>query len=262
MRILLSNDDGFDAPGLVALYDAAVGLGEITIAAPANHQSAAGHAITIRRPLPVQRRPLPGRDDVEVLIIDGTPADCVRLAARKLLAPSQKPQLVLSGLNAGANVGINVFYSGTVAAAAEAAMMNVPAVALSLQVEGHPADFPRATRLVREVLARLLAAGLAPGELINVNIPAVPYTPRGLRVIKQSVSGIQDIYNRHDPDHPVESYLLADEYSFLEHDDDVAALAEGFVTVTPLRVDMTDHDRLDALDCAVGTCGFTIDPNS
>ncbi len=261
MRILLSNDDGFDAPGLAALYDAAVGLGEITVAAPAKHQSAAGHAITIKRPLPVQRRPLPGRDDVDVLIIDGTPADCVRLAVRKLLPEDQKPQLVLSGLNAGANVGINVFYSGTVAAAAEAAMMKIPAVALSLQVEGHTPDYPRATALVRRTLERLLAAGVAPGELVNVNIPAAPPQPRGLRVIKQSISGIEDIYNRHDPDHPVESYLLADDYSFLEHDNDVAALAEGFVTVTPLRVDMTDHQRLDALDRAIEQCNRDVDPN-
>jgi len=251
MRILLSNDDGADAPGLVALYGAVADLGEITVAAPARHQSAAGHAITLKRPLPVERRPLGPLADVTVLSIDGTPADCVRLAARRLMP--QPPQLVLSGLNAGANVGINVFYSGTVAAAAEAAMTGIPAVALSVELAGDEADFARAARIARHVLDRLLAAGLGAGELLNVNIPHAPPTPKGLRVVRQSTSGIEDIYTRHAPDHPAETYLLADEYRFLEYaDDDVAALADGFVTVTPLRIDMTDHSQLAAFDRQLG----------
>ena len=251
MRILLSNDDGADAPGLVALYQVAADLGTITVAAPARGHSAAGHAITLKRPLPVDRRQLGTLEGVTVLSIDGTPADCVRLAARRLMP--QPPQLVLSGLNAGANVGINVFYSGTVAAAAEAAMMGIPAVALSVEPAGGAADFARAADIAREVLDRLLATGLGAGELINVNIPHAPPTPRGVRVVRQSVSGIEDIYKRHAPDHPVESYLLADEYRFIEYaDDDVTALAEGFVAVTPLRVDMTDHSQLAAFDSQIG----------
>ena len=255
MRILLSNDDGVDAPGLAALYEAVADMGTVTVAAPSRHQSAAGHAITLKRPLPVDRGRGGPLRDAAVFSIDGTPADCVRLAARRLLP--QPPQLVLAGINAGANVGINVFYSGTVAAAAEAAMMNLPAVALSVELSDGRADFPRAADIAREVLDRLLAAGLGAGELVNVNIPRAPATPRGIRVAKQSVSGIEDIYNRHAPDHPAESYLLADEYRFCDcADDDVAALAEGFVVVTPLRVDMTDHDQLAAFDSQIGNHAF------
>jgi len=258
MRILLTNDDGVDAPGLAALYNAVADLGEVTIAAPRTHQSAAGHAITLKQALPVQRRCLASRDDAPAIAIDGTPADCVRLAVRKLLP--RPPQLVLSGLNAGANVGINVFYSGTVAAAAEAAIMELPAIALSLQLDETPPDFPRGATIARELIDLLLAAGLAPGELVNVNIPAAPALPRGISVVTQSTSGIEDIYDLHRSDHPVESYLLADDYHFLETDNDVAALAEGFVTVTPLRVDMTDRDKLDALADAIGEHDFADAP--
>ena len=255
MRILLSNDDGVDAPGLAALYEAVADLGTVTVAAPTRCHSAAGHAITLKRPLPVDRTSLSSFRDADVLSIDGTPADCVRLAVRKLLP--QPPQLVLAGLNAGANVGINVFYSGTVAAAAEAAMMNLPAVALSVELAAGDADFARAAGIARDVLDRLLETGIEGGELINVNIPRAPTTPRGVRVVRQSVSGIEDIYNRHLPDHPVESYLLADDYRFLDRaDDDVSALAEGFVTVTPLRVDMTDHSKLAAFDTQIGNHVF------
>lgn len=258
MRILLSNDDGVDAPGFMALYLAVADLGTVTPAAPSRHQSAAGHAITLKRPLPVQRRPLGALTNVTALSIDGTPADCVRLAARRLLP--QPPQLVLTGVNAGANVGINVFYSGTVAGAAEAAMMNIPAVAFSVELVDGQGDFARAAAIAREVLDRLLAAGLGAGELINVNIPHAPTTPRGLCVVKQSVSGIEDVYSRHAPDHPLESYLLADDYRFLESADDVAALGEGFVTVTPLRIDMTDHSQLDAFDAQIGDHVFKTRP--
>ena len=251
MRILLSNDDGIDAPGLAALYGAVADLGTVVVAAPVRCHSAAGHAITLKRPLAVDRTRLSAFENAEVLSIDGTPADCVRLAVRKLLP--KPPQLVLAGLNAGANVGINVFYSGTVAAAAEAAMMNIPAVALSVELAAGDADFTRAAGIAREVLDRLLDAGLENGQLVNVNIPHAPTTPRGLSVVRQSVSGIEDIYNRHAPDHPVESYLLADDYRFLDRaDDDVTALGEGFVTVTPLRVDITDHSQLAAFDTQIG----------
>ena len=255
MRILLSNDDGVDAPGLAALCLAVADLGTITVAAPNRHQSAASHAITLKRPLTVRRRSIPSCPDVTALSIGGTPADCVRLAARRLL--TQPPQLVLAGVNAGANVGINVFYSGTVAAAAEAAMMNIPAVAFSTELFEGRTDFARAAAIAREVLDRLLAAGLGAGELINVNIPHAPPTPPGLRVVKQSISRIEDAYCRHAPDHPLESYLLSDDYRFLDCADDVAALAEGFVTVTPLRLDMTDHAQLEAFDSHIADHRFT-----
>lgn len=138
--------------------------------------------------------------------------------------------------------------------------MELPAIALSLQLDETPPDFPRAAAIARETIDLLLEAALAPGELINVNIPAAPPMPLGISVVTQSTSGIEDIYDRHRGDHPDESYLLADDYRFFETDNDVAALADGFVTVTPLRVDMTDHDKLDALADAIGEHAFTDHP--
>ena len=127
MRILLSNDDGILAPGLAALHAAAKHFGEVTVIAPRSARSASGHSITIHKPLIVQHVPPNGPEKFAGISVDGSPADCVRLAIRRLL--SEPPDLVCTGINAGANVGVNVFYSGTVAGAAEAAMLGIPAVA-------------------------------------------------------------------------------------------------------------------------------------
>lgn len=248
MRILLSNDDGILAPGLAALYGAVADMGEVIVAAPDSPQSAAGHAITIRNPLAVHRVEVDGPPPFAGFSVAGRPADCVRLAVRSLMdAP---PDLVITGLNAGSNVGINVFYSGTVAAAAEAAMLGLPAVAFSTETADGEADFPAAAELCGNVLRRLLAAGLGAGELINVNIPLLGEgRPAGVRVVPQSTAGIEDAYHRDVAHDGSESYRLTDEYSFTaeQENTDAVALAEGYITVTPLHVDMTDHKRLDDL---------------
>jgi 5'-nucleotidase len=248
MRLLLSNDDGVRAAGLGALRSAVADLGEVAVAAPRSPQSAAGHAITLKRAMKVERVRLAGADEAFGMSVDGRPADCVRLAVRNLMpAP---PDLVLAGINAGANVGINVFYSGTVAAAAEAAMLGIPAVAFSAETATGELDFARAAALCRWVLDRLLALGLAGGDLINVNLPDFArIRPRGVRVVRQSRAEIEDLYHVDDAGGEVPSYRLGDEYRFIGHrDDDVTCLAEGYVTVTPLHVDMTNHDRLPALE--------------
>ena len=247
MRILISNDDGILAPGLAALRAAVADLGEVTVVAPDSAQSAAGHSITLKHPLLVQRVRLGGRPGFEGISVDGQPADSVRLAIHKLLDPP--PELVLSGINAGANVGINVLYSGTVAAAAEGAMCHLPAVAFSAQIRDQ-ADFPHIARLCRWVLDRLLEGGLHPGEVVNVNIPALgPGRPKGVRVMRQSTAGLQEDYRLHDAGDGREAYLLADGFGFApgRKDTDVEAVAEGYVTITPLHVDMTNHERMAEL---------------
>ena len=249
MRILLSNDDGIFSPGLAALRGAVADLGKIEVVAPASPQSAAGHAITLRTPLTVQRVRLgAGEGGFDAFSVDGRPADCVRLAVRSLL--SEPVDLVLSGINAGTNVGINVFYSGTVAAAAEAAMLGLPAVAFSAEIADGQADFAAAARLCRWVLDQLLSARISPGQLVNVNIPALgPGRPVGVKVIHQSISGLEDIYHRHEAADGTVSYKLGDEYRFIESEaaSDASCLAEGYITVTPLKVDMTDYARLEEL---------------
>ena len=251
MRILLSNDDGILAPGLAALHAVAAEFGETTVVAPSTPQSASSHSITLKTPLVVHRVQVgDGTDAFWGNSVDGRPADCVRLAVRKLLA--QWPDLVLSGINAGANVGVNVFYSGTVAAAAEAAMLGIPAVAFSAGYDqaGDEIDYARAGAICRHVLDQLLAAGLQRGDLINVNLPTLkPGWPVGIRVVPQSTAELDDVYHHSVDSSGRETYRLGDNYSFAKHydDTDVACLADGYVTVTPLHVDMTLHSRLSEL---------------
>jgi len=247
VRILLSNDDGILAPGLAALHAALRDLGELTVIAPESGRSAVGHGITVHKPLIVQHVPPNGPEEFAGISVDGNPADCVRLAVRTLLA--HPPQLVCTGINAGANVGINVFYSGTVAAAAEAAMLGLPGVAFSADTSGGEVDYPRAAAVCRSVLDRLLAAGLRGGELINVNVPVLGKEAPPVRVAPQSRVEIEDTYEAITDENGRQGYHLGSEYAFAEHGvaTDVALLAAGCITVTPLRVDMTDHARLDAL---------------
>ena len=246
MRILLSNDDGILAPGLAALYEAAQGLGELSVVAPDSPQSAAGHAITLSHPLVVQRLRVGGASGFDGISVDGRPADCVRLAIRNLLPV--RPDLVISGINAGSNVGINVFYSGTVAAATEGAMLGIPSIAVSAAMTGQ-VDFGRIAALTRQVLQKLLAAGLRSGDLMNVNLPPLDGGPsKGICVARQSTAGIEDIYQMQAHEGQ-ESYRLGESYDFAagDLDSDVIRLGEGFITITPLQIDRTDRGRLEEL---------------
>lgn len=248
MRILVSNDDGILAPGLAALQEVAREFGDVTVVAPDSHQSAAGHSITIRGPLAVRRVHVQGEREFTGTSVDGSPADAVRLALFNLL--DDPPDLVLSGINAGANVGIHVFYSGTVAAAAEAAMFGIPAVALSSELTGGEIDFNRDADICRSVLRQLLDRGLGRGDLLNVNIPALERgRPNGIRVGRQSRAELKDTYRRSGGDRDVDYYEIAD-YVFTSHDGrtDASLLRDGYVTITPLRVDLTAHDRLEGLE--------------
>jgi 5'-nucleotidase len=248
MRILLSNDDGILAPGLAALYEAVRDLGDVTVVAPDSPQSAAGHSITITGPLVVRNLHVQGPAPFDGLSVAGRPADCVRLAIFNLL--DHKPDLVLSGINAGANCGIHVFYSGTVAAAAEGALLGVPAVAFSSALTSEEIDFRRDARYCRAVLRQLIDRGLSPGDLINVNVPAIDHgRPKGVRVVPQSTAELRDKYVKARQEGGRTYYEIAD-YNLGTHhaESDASALTEGYVTVTPLKIDRTDHDDLPRLD--------------
>jgi len=264
MRILLSNDDGILAPGLAGLYAAVEDLGEVTVVAPETSRSAAGHSITLQQPLKVQHVTVASEREFAGISVDGSPADCVRLAIKTLLA--YPPDIVLTGINAGANAGINVFYSGTVAGAAEAVMCGIPAVAFSAAVPAGTADFnPHAVGcLCRWMLERILDqplrgcsaalrnhGTLAPGELINVNVPVLtPGRPLGVRVVPQSTAELEDAYHLEKDKRGHRTYRLLDEYGFASSHDgtDLTALAEGYITVTPLHVDMTNREELARLE--------------
>lgn len=243
MRILLTNDDGILAPGLAALYRAVADLGEIDVVAPDDSQSATGHAISVLKPMVVRR--LHVDQTFHGWSVAGRPADCVKLAMLELL--DRRPDLVLSGINAGANVGINVLYSGTIAAAREGALFDVPAIAVSLELS-EELDFGRAGRVARAVIDAILAAGPAPGSCLSVNIPGSHRgEPRGIRCCAQaSVSWEEHYYQQTDPSGQTVYWLdgrLPDEDA--HPDSDMAALRDGYVTVTPLRPNLTDEGQLE-----------------
>ena len=251
MRILISNDDGIEAPGLAALAAEVCDLGEVTVVAPDTVQSGSGHGITVHHPLTVREHPLTvnvdGADRVIAgYSVDGRPADCVRLAAKTL---SDKPfDLVLSGINNGANDGICVFYSGTVAAAAEAAILSMPGVAFSAKLSGGPIDYARAAVYCRWVLGQLLHRGLSAGDLVNVNIPNLhrPGWPKGVRVARMSTAELEDNYILLDESETQRVYKVAEDYDtgYDGNDSDSISIQEGYITVTPLHVDMTRHERV------------------
>ncbi len=245
MRILLTNDDGVLAPGLLALYQALRGLGDLHVVAPHAVQSGGSHSITIRHPLLCSRISLNG--DFQAVSVEGTPADCVKVAVNALLP--KRPDLVLSGINAGQNTGIHVLYSGTVAAAVEAAVMGLPAMAISLQIY-RDMDFDAAARIARGVIEQLLAHELPPGRIYNINLPEPgPGRPRGVRVAPQSTRAMVERLDRRTDPTGREYYWLNGDFASLEDDapTDRVALREGYVCVTPLQFNLTDTALLQQM---------------
>jgi 5'-nucleotidase len=246
VRILLTNDDGILAPGLAALYRELARLGEVEVAAPDTAQSAAAHAITINAALTASRVHV--HQEFWGWSIAGRPADCVKLALDRLI--EQPPDLVVSGINDGANVSINVLYSGTVAAAAEGALLGFPAVAVSL-ARGQELDFDWAARIARSLIEKAVAGPLGPGRLLNINIPDLSSgVPRGIRVAPQAVQRMDDHYERRDgPDGSAQYYLQG---WFKEPDQalraDLSALSQGYVVLTPLHFDLTAREQLSEFE--------------
>jgi 5'-nucleotidase len=245
MLILLTNDDGILAPGLAALYREIACLGDIHVVASDSVQSATGHGITLTSPLPIQRVNV--GDVFTGISVVGRPADCVKLAVSQLLP--RPPDLVISGMNAGANVGINVIYSGTVAAAIEGAFLGLPSIAVSLHLRDDPTpDFARAALFARETIQRILAAGLAPGQVASVNIPGLKAneSPAGIRIVRQCTRGWTDTYERRQDPRGREYFWNSSVFKLgpTEDDTDVAALRDRFITITPLQFDLTNRDLL------------------
>ena len=248
MRILLTNDDGIYAPGLRALRKELLKLGEVVVVAPAAEQSAVGHSVTLTTPLIVQevldedQKPMGWG-------VEGRPADCVKLALRELLP--EPPDLVVSGLNAGSNAGINVLYSGTVAAAIEGAFFQRTSIAVSLEyTRPGPLDFPRAAELARRVIEQIVAHRPAEGTLFNVNIPSPDRGPvRGIKTVPQNVAPYLETFDRRvDPRGRIYFWSGPDFSCPEPHPDtDVIALSEGYVTVTPLQFNLTDAVMLEKM---------------
>jgi 5'-nucleotidase len=246
MRFLLTNDDGIYAKGLSALYQELSKDAECLIVAPEVEQSAVGHAITIFRPLMVRRARKYGQ--FLGYAVTGTPADCVKIGVKEL---SDKPvDLVVSGINPGANVGINVLYSGTVSAATEGMIMGVPSMAISLDAH-KDADFSFAARFARKMATFMLNDYTMKKIAINVNIPNVPEEEiKGIVVTKQGRARlIENFEKRVDPRENI-YYWLAGETKLSEYeeiDSDACALRKGMISITPIYYDLTRYDALKEL---------------
>jgi 5'-nucleotidase len=243
MHILLTNDDGIFAPGLAAMYKRLVRLGEVSVVAPAEGRSGASHSISLES-LMCDKVDLTGK--FVGYSVSGSPADCVKLAVMELT--EQPIDLVVSGINHGANVGVNVYYSGTVAAAMEAAFFSIPSLALSVACE-EDTDFDAAAEYSLGIIEKLLPLGA--GSVININIPMLSKgEPKGVKVVGQSTSGYHEHYTTRRNEHGQTVYQLGGG----NHRDDEAActdttaLIEGFITVTALHFDMTDHEGNQTLE--------------
>ena len=240
--ILLTNDDGFDAPGLVALTEALEPLGRIIVVAPAREQSGAGHAVTLKRPLRVERV------RADRYRIDGTPTDCVHLGVERLTG-GKLPRLVVSGINRGLNVGDDVTYSGTVAGALEGTLLHVPSVAVSAATdEQGRADFGAAASIARRLAGDVLERGLEAGVFLNVNVPRG--RPAGVRVTRQGKRTYRATSEeRTDPSgRPYYWIAGADTTPVGEADGDHRAVGEGFISVTPLHANLTHEPSLETLE--------------
>ena len=241
MRILLTNDDGITAPGLAALRTALRRLGDVVTVAPESEQSAVGHAITLHSPLRVHTASTAA--DGVAYAVNGTPADCVKIALAELL--DDPPDLVASGVNLGPNTGVSVFYSGTVSAAFEGALMGIPSIAVSLNTFEEP-DFRPAAAVGARLAAMILSEGLPDGVFLNVNVPSLPWADlRGVRVVRQALSRFVESYHRRQDPRGREYFWLDGYLEPLEpaDDTDVVALEQGYVSITPLRADLT-HPEL------------------
>ncbi|MGI6657212.1 MAG: 5'/3'-nucleotidase SurE [Desulfobulbus sp.] len=240
--ILVTNDDGVHAAGIRALFDAVSALGRAVIVAPERDNSAVSHALTTNRPLRVVQL------DENIHTLDGTPTDCVSIAVNKIL--DRKPDLLVSGINPGANLGDDISYSGTVSAAIEATMYDIPALAFSLA--GHPPhDFEVAEAVAWKLASMALAMHLPPNSLLNINIPQLPageihgirFTRQGRRIYEDSIQETFDPWGR-------KHYWIGGGTVrwFGGEDTDEQAVRDGYISVTPIQLDLTNVAGLQYLE--------------
>ena len=245
MQILLTNDDGIYAPGLAALESELRRLGEVCLVAPATEQSGVGHSITFLTPLICQE--VFDGDRHRGWAVEGSPADCVKLGVSEFC--DRRPSLVVSGINGGLNAGINVLYSGTVAAAIEGAFFGITSVAVSLEHDEH-AQFEKAARLAVTVIKQILAQQDSRPQLYSLNIPtAAVDNPRGLKVVPMDASPYNERFIKREDPKGRTYYWAANEPPprSADQESDQTALQQGFVTLTPLQYDMTQQRTLEQM---------------
>jgi len=245
LHILVSNDDGIDAPGIFALVQSMKTIGTVTVVAPDKQQSAVGHAITMNYPLRVKEFKKNGK--FFGYAVQGTPADCVKLAVRAIL--KREPDLVVSGINHGSNTAISIIYSGTVSAATEGTILGIPSIAVSLTTYG-PADFRYAAQIARKLALLVTKRGLPPGTLLNVNIPPLnPKEIKGILITRQGKAIWNDTFDHRRDPNDREYYWLTGGLEAVDTDleFDEAAVRGNYISVTPIHYDLTDYKMFETM---------------
>jgi len=247
MHILVTNDDGIEAPGLLALAQAVAPLGKVSVVAPDRNWSMCGHVKTIHRRLPITEAHL--ADGTTALATGGAPSDCVAMAVMGMLP--EPVDLVVSGVNPYANIGHDLTYSGTVTAAMEAVIWGIPGLAFSLDGEIiDQLDYSAATLVAREVVERFLQYGIPAETLLNVNIPNLPYKEiKGVQVTRQGKRIYRDVLVHHPEENGQRHFSIGGEppVGVPEEGTDSGALAHGYVSITPVQLDLTAYQAMDKL---------------
>ena len=246
LSILVSNDDGIFSDGIGALIKELQTIADVTVVAPETQQSAVGHAITVHRPLRVREVEKEGK--FFGYAVDGTPADCVKLAIRHLMPV--KPDLVVSGINHGSNTAISVIYSGTVSAATEGTILGIPSFAVSLTSFESNVDYSYAAKFSRQFALQVIERGLPNGTMLNVNIPPLPENEiQGIVITRQGKSVWNDEFEaRRDPGNRQYFWLKGELVELDEEEDiDQRAILNNKISITPIQFDLTDYKMIEQL---------------
>lgn len=239
-RILITNDDGIHSEGIAELEKSLSEIGEVYVVAPASEMSGASHSLTLARPLRIRQI------DERHWTVDGTPTDCVLLALNQILKPEQLPHICASGINHGPNLGDDATYSGTVAGALEATILGVPGLAFSLTAS-RSHDFTESAKFAKLLTQKALDEGIPSGTLLNINFPKG--IPKGIRVTSQGFKDSRPLVSEHiDPRGKPYYWIGEQRDGFHAHGNtDFEAIAEGFVSVTPMRADLTNYKALEEM---------------
>ncbi len=243
--ILITNDDGIHSPGIQALWDALKSFGEIIVVAPKSQKSAVSHAITISEPLRVKK--IDKINGFSGFSVSGTPADCTKIAVKSIL--NEKPKVLISGINLGANVGNNIFYSGTVSAALEGTMLGIPSIAISLD-SFETDSFDLSKKIAKKVVEFVLKNSLPIGTMLNVNVPNITLKKfSGIKITKQGKQFFNDDFDqRFDPRGQIYYWMKGE---IVDNDQDTIfdgrAISDGYASITPLRFDITDESYISDL---------------
>ncbi|MGE5632508.1 MAG: 5'/3'-nucleotidase SurE [Caulobacteraceae bacterium] len=247
MNILISNDDGIYSNGLYELAKALSSIGKVSVVAPDKEQSAIGHAITMHQPLRCKKIKMLDLD-ADAWWVNGTPADCIKLGIESLL--KTRPDLIVSGINNGENLGTDIIYSGTVSAAIEGSIFNIPAIAVSYAKHGET-GFSRPAAYALDIIKQVIEKGIPKGTVINVNIPNLEKSENinGVKITKLGVKKYRNNFEERKDPRGNSYYWLAGELveEDIPEDSDIYAIRKGYISITPINIDLTGFEYIDKL---------------